>query len=241
MTITTKQEDLKQLKKIEDVFFIGNQGKVQVQVYNSTDARPRIAVILPNDPNQYIGSMENPVVNLINDQFIKFNFTTIKMNFKGVGKSDGKFEGAEKELINVTFLIDWILNNYNGIELWMCGFSYGAWVAMQIMMRRPEVTKFLIVAPPCNKYDFSFLSPCPIGGLIVHGTSDSITPVNALKDLVAKSLKQKKYNIQVKYVQNADHFFRSKEKDLSATIYNYIKTTLQENNNPSVTTQNILV
>ncbi|MFO1129974.1 MAG: dienelactone hydrolase family protein [Rickettsiales bacterium] len=227
MSTINKQEESK-LKKIEDVFFIGNQGKVQVQVHNSTNVRPRIAVILPNDPNQYMGSMDNPIVNLINEQFVKFNFTTIKMNFKGVGKSDGKFEGAEKELINITFLVDWILNNYNGIELWMCGFSFGAWAAMQIMMRRPEVTKFLIVAPLCNKYDFSFLSPCPIGGLIVHGTSDSITPVNALKDLVAKSLKQKKHNIQVKYIQNADHFFRNKEKDLANVISSYIETTIKE-------------
>lgn len=227
MSTINKQEESK-LKKIEDVFFIGNQGKVQVQVHNSTNVRPRIAVILPNDPNQYMGSMDNPIVNLINEQFVKFNFTTIKMNFKGVGKSDGKFEGAEKELINITFLVDWILNNYNGIELWMCGFSFGAWAAMQIMMRRPEVTKFLIVAPLCNKYDFSFLSPCPIGGLIVHGTSDSITPVNALKDLVSKSLKQKKHNIQVKYIQNADHFFRNKEKDLANVISSYIETTIKE-------------
>ncbi len=219
------------IKKIEDTFFIGSHGKVQIQIHNSVEPTPKIAVVFPNDPLQYMGHMDNPVVKLIANQFIEQNFTVIKMNYRGIGKSDSRFEGGDKELENATFLIDWILNTWNRRELWACGFSYGAWVAMQIMMRRPEINNFLVAAPPCNKYDFSFLSPCPVSGLIVHGTADSITPVSALKELTGKSsTKHKRHNIKVKYIEHADHFFRNRENDLSSAISDYIKEHTRDAN-----------
>lgn len=212
------------LKKVEDTFFIGSHGRVQIQIHVSSEAVPKIAVIFPNDPLQYMGNMDNPIVKLMMDQFIEQDFTVVRMNYKGIGKSNGRFEGGDKELVNATLLIDWILNTLPGRELWSCGFSYGAWVAMQIMMRRPEVNKFLVAAPPCNKYDFSFLSPCPVSGLIVHGTSDSITPVGCLKDLTGKSsTKHKRHNIKVKYIDFADHFFRNKENEFKEIVSDYIK------------------
>ena len=56
---------------------------------------------------------------------------------------------------------------------WVAGFSFGAWIGMQLLMRRPEVEGFISIAPPANLYDFSFLAPCPSSGLIVHGEKDA--------------------------------------------------------------------
>jgi uncharacterized protein len=52
---------------------------------------------------------------------------------------------------------------------WVAGFSFGAWIGMQLLMRRPEIEGFISIAPPANLYDFSFLAPCPSSGLIIHG------------------------------------------------------------------------
>jgi alpha/beta superfamily hydrolase len=50
---------------------------------------------------------------------------------------------------------------------WIAGFSFGAWIGMQLLMRRPEIEGFVSVSPPANMYDFSFLAPCPSSGLII--------------------------------------------------------------------------
>jgi alpha/beta superfamily hydrolase len=42
---------------------------------------------------------------------------------------------------------------------------------MQLLMRRPEIEGFISIAPMANRYDFSFLAPCPSSGLIVHGST----------------------------------------------------------------------
>ena len=44
---------------------------------------------------------------------------------------------------------------------WIAGFSFGAWIGMQLLMRRPEIEGFISICPPANLYDFSFLAPLP--------------------------------------------------------------------------------
>ena len=58
--------------------------------------------------------------------------------------------------------LDWLQqNNPNAQSNLILGFSFGAWIAMQLVMRRPEINHFIAISPPVNtihKYDFSFLS-----------------------------------------------------------------------------------
>ena len=68
--------------------------------------------------------------------------------------------------------------NENAQACWIAGFSFGAWIGMQLLMRRPEITGFISVAPPANLYDFSFLAPCPSSGLVITGDQDEIVPVD---------------------------------------------------------------
>ena len=53
---------------------------------------------------------------------------------------------------------------------------------MQFLMRRPEIEGFISIAPPANRFDFSFLAPCPSSGLFVHGDKDRVAP---LKEVLA--------------------------------------------------------
>ena len=48
---------------------------------------------------------------------------------------------------------------------WIAGISFGAWISMQLLMRRPEISGFISMAPLAKHYDFSFLAPCPASGL----------------------------------------------------------------------------
>ena len=66
--------------------------------------------------------------------------------------------------------------NPNAKACWVAGYSFGAWIGMQLLMRRPEIDGFISVAPPANHYDFGFLAPCPSSGLIYHGDEDELVP-----------------------------------------------------------------
>ncbi len=85
---------------------------------------------------------------------------------------------------------------------------------MQLLMRRPEVEGFISIAPEPNRYDFSFLAPCPSSGLIVHGDKDIVAPAKDVTTLVEKLKTQKGIVIDQQIIPGANHFFVDKLEPL---------------------------
>ena len=81
----------------------------------------------------------------------------------------------------------------------------------------------LLISPQPNVYDFSFLAPCPISGLIIYGKNDELVPEESLLNLKKRLTLQK--NIEVKFdpIMNANHFYKGKEKELTTIIEKYLK------------------
>jgi alpha/beta superfamily hydrolase len=176
------------------------------------------------------GTMHTKVVFRLYKLFIESGFSTIRFNFRGVGKSEGIFDDGEGELSDAACVLDWLQQyNTNSKTCWVAGFSFGAWIAMQLLMRRPEINGFVSVSPPANMRDFSFLAPCPSPGLIVHGDKDNISSFDSTKILVEKLQKQKKVDIQFKSIKGADHFYENFAKEFDSSIKDYIEQTLQKN------------
>ena len=92
--------------------------------------------------------------------------------------------------------------------------SFGAWVGMQLLMRRPEIPKFILLSPPVGKYDFNFLAPCPASGIIISGEKDGLIDKDMVKDVATKLNKQKSISVKYDSVKSADHFFSNQEKEL---------------------------
>ena len=121
--------------------------------------------------------------------------------------------------------------NQNSKQCWVAGFSFGAWIGMQLLMRRPEITGFVSVAPPANLYDFSFLAPCPSSGLIINGTADKVAPPKDTKTLVGKLHEQKGITITHTEIEGADHFFKDEEahmKPMIQTVSDYVRRRMTE-------------
>jgi alpha/beta superfamily hydrolase len=107
--------------------------------------------------------------------------------------------------------MDWLQSqNPNASSCWVAGFSFGAWIAMQLLMRRPEIDGFVAASPPANMFDFTFLAPCPVSGLFVQGTHDEIVSMESVSELAQKLCQQGHVTVEAKYVKDADHFFTNK-------------------------------
>lgn len=111
---------------------------------------------------------------------------------------------------------------------WVAGFSFGAWIGMQLLMRRPEITGFVSVSPPANMYDFSFLAPCPASGLITHGDQDDIVPQDSVTELIAKLAKQKDVIIDFQVLKGATHFYNDHLEELEQTTTTYLDRRIGE-------------
>ena len=212
-----------------EVIFPGPDGRLEGRYHAQKSRDAPIAIILHPHP-QYGGSMNNRVVYNLHYAFHEIGFNVLRFNFRGVGRSQGEFDQGIGELSDAASALDYLQTlNPNAKHCWVAGFSFGAWIGMQLLMRRPEITGFISVSPPANMYDFSFLAPCPASGLVINGTADRVAPPRDTQALVAKLHEQKGITITHREVPDAGHFFEDPHMEtLIDTVKEYVTRRLGE-------------
>ena len=208
-----------------DVNFNGPEGRLEGRYHRAAENAP-IALVLHPHP-QHGGTMHNKVVYAIYHAFAERGFSVLRFNFRGVGRSQGEFDQGLGELSDAAAALDWVQTfNKNAPQCWVGGFSFGAWIGMQLLMRRPEISGFLSISPPANLYDFSFLAPCPSSGLILAGEADRHAPMEDVAKLVKKLSAQRGIAIDYRTVKNADHFYKDHLDDLTKAIDSHLEMAM---------------
>lgn len=205
-----------------DVIFNGPEGRLEGKYIHSKTPNAPLALILHPHP-EHGGTMNNRVTHSLFHTFAARGFSTLRFNFRGVGNSQGEYGEGEGELADAASALDWMQElNPNAPHVWVAGFSFGAWIGMQLLMRRPEIRGWVSVAPPANSEDFTFLAPCPTSGLIVHGDQDTIVPHAHVADLTNKLRAQKGIDVDYALIENCNHFFRGNMGTLIETVNDYL-------------------
>jgi uncharacterized protein len=209
-----------------EVIFTGPAGRLEGRYTPPKTRNSRIALILHPHP-QFGGTMNNQIAYQMYYMFAERGFAVLRFNFRGVGRSQGAFDHGLGELSDAASALDWVQSfNPDARACWIAGFSFGSWIGMQLLMRRPEVEGFISVAPQPNLYDFSFLAPCPSSGLIVHGSADRVVPPSDVQTLVEKLKTQKGIVIDQKIIEGANHFFENKVDELLEICGTYLDKRL---------------
>jgi len=209
-----------------EVIINGPVGRLEGRYAHSKLPNAPVALLLHPHP-QHGGTMNNRVIYTLFHVFQKRGFSTLRFNFRGVGRSQGSFDRGEGELSDAASALDWLQTyNPNAGTCWIGGVSFGAWIGMQLLMRRPEIDGFVAAAPPANQFDFSFLAPCPASGLIVHGDRDEFVPEAAVQRLVNKLSHQRDIQIDFRKVAGANHFFANQSDALAAVVDSYLDGAL---------------
>ena len=141
-----------------------------------------------------------------------------------MGKSVGEFDNGQGELADAAAALDWLeRENFDNSQCWVSGFSFGSLIAMQLLMRRPEINRFVAVSPQPNVYDFSFLSPCPTSGLVIYGKKDELVPVEHIQEMDKRLKDQKGIQVDFQSISEANHFFKNSEQMMTKALDKYLK------------------
>jgi len=211
---------------VPEVIFNGPTGRLEGRYQPAEDKNAPIAMILHPHP-KFGGTMSNQIVYDLFYMFRERGFTTFRFNFRGVGRSQGQFDHGHGELSDAASALDWVQSLHpDSRGCWIAGFSFGSWIGMQLLMRRPEIEGFMSLAPQPNIYDFSFLAPCPSSGLIIHGGEDKVSPGEDVQELVDKLNAQKGIKITHTTVPGANHFFSDQVDELIDICGNYLDKRL---------------
>lgn len=216
---------------IQRVFFGGISGRIEGIIQNDSSSGANcIALFLHSDP-KFGGSFKDEVIQTACQAFVKNNFTTLCVNARGVGRSEGVFEPGIEELSDAAFALDWLEdNNVTAKSIWVIGFSFSSWAAMQLAMRRPEVDRFILLSPMVDRFDSAFCSSyAPVKGLIVQGTLDSVTKQEDVMKFFSPLIKNELSTVEYILLKDGDHFFRGKQKEVFDIINQYLQDYKETN------------
>ena len=211
-----------------NIIFNGPDGRLEGRYHQSKKSDAPIAIVLHPHP-LHGGNMNNRIIYNMFHAFVEHGFSVLRFNFRGVGRSQGAFDGGIGELSDAAYAFDWMQQlNRNSPYCWIGGYSFGALISMQLMMRRPEIMGFISISPPANTEDFSFLAPCPSSGLIVHGEIDDLIPIETTSKLATKLNTQKNIEVEFATIKGANHFYKNKIDVLKNEVVKYLDTSLSK-------------
>lgn len=185
----------------------GSHGETLEAILKETSAAaaPRGVALVAHPHPLGGGTMHNKVVFRAARALGEVGWTTLRFNFRGVGASTGVHDEGRGELDDVRAALDYLQENYPAQQILLCGFSFGAWVGLQVGITDERVSRLIGIGTPLSKYDFSFLRECRKPLLLVHGERDELGDADNLRQLAAQLPTEA--HVRVDIIPQAGHFF----------------------------------
>lgn len=215
---------------MSDIMIGGGAGGIvgSYTAYKSPTGRPP-TVLFFSQQLDHGSALHAQVAGAMIESFKKCGFSVLSIVFNRTSASSSKSDDGLTELSDAAAALNWLrLQGFESDQVWVSGFSFGSWIATQLMMRRPEIVKFVIASPPIEKHDFNFLSPCPIPGLVIQGDRDSFAPEDKVKSLHSRMCRQKVSKVKYAVVSDGDHFYRDQLDELRSLMDSYINEQLAQ-------------
>jgi alpha/beta superfamily hydrolase len=220
--MTAKQPALALPADGGSVFVPGPAGRIEcvADLPPAHEARRGIAVIAhPNPPDG--GTMHNKVVTMCARSLAEVGIATVRFNFRGVGNSEGAFDNGRGEVLDLLAVARWAQAARPDSQLWLAGFSFGAWVALQAARQLP-VQQMISIAPPVGFREFTGVLPPACPWLLIQGEQDEIVDSAKVFEWAAKQ--QPAPNVV--RMPETGHFFHRRLMDLRGAIKNGVRKNL---------------
>jgi len=175
------------------------------------------SVVVTHPHPLYGGDMHNTVVSTVARAYSDAGYATLRFNFRGVGRSEGRYDDGTGEQDDVKGALDYLAGLGNE-TLGLAGYSFGAWVIARGLSRYDTVDHVVMVSPPVAFMDFSFLGRHDRIKLVISGSHDDIAPTTEIRKMIG----QWNPDASFRNIEGADHFYRGYETKLSRTIKGFL-------------------
>jgi len=172
---------MKSVKKT--VLINGPVGQLEVRLsevgHAGSDPRQGSFVVISHPHPEFGGTMDNKVVTTMERTFQSMGYATLTYNFRGVGKSEGEYDGGVGEQGDLQAVVEWVRSNFDFEKLVLSGFSFGAYVTLSAQPRL-QADRLIVVAPPVGLYDFSSIKEVEQPWDMVVGLEDEVVDVSEM-------------------------------------------------------------
>ncbi len=170
-------------------------------------------VVVTHPHPLYGCNMHNPLVETITQAFQQQGYTTLRFDFRGVGHSQGVYDEGIGEKRDTCQAVAY-LAKVNMDQIWLAGYSFGAWVNAQIQPEDAPVTKMIMVSPPLAFINFDPTQKILRLKLVVTGSRDDIAPAQMIQKILISWNPDSLFEI----IPGADHFYSGYTDILESTL-----------------------
>ena len=164
------------------------------------------------------GSLNNKVVTMAARSLRELGANSVRFNFRSVGNSAGTFDQGDGEQQDLLAVVAWVREQRPDDDLWLAGFSFGAYVSLRAAHEvQPE--GLISIAPPAGRWDFRTIVPVACPWLVIQGEDDEIVEPQAVYDWI-DTLKRKPELVRM---PDTSHFFHRKLIDLRGALQHGVK------------------
>jgi alpha/beta superfamily hydrolase len=175
-------------------------------------------IILCHPHPLYGGDMYNNVVDVLQSSLAQKGFSTLRFNFRGVGRSEGGYGEGVTEVEDVQGAVTFLVEKGDG-PLYLAGYSFGAYAGVRGVAKDDRVQALICISPPVAIYDFASLREEGRPKLLVTGKRDLICPVAQVEELF-RSLPQPK---TLHVIEGADHFWWGIEDQVAGYVADFLQ------------------
>ena len=186
--------------------------------------RPLVAIVCHPLPTEG-GTMHNKVVTMAARALRECGASTVRFNFRGAGASTGHFDDGQGEADDLRAVAAWARQQRPDAQLWLAGFSFGAYVSLKVAAElKPGM--LISIAPPAGRnWDFAAIAPPECPWLVIQGEADEIVDPQAVYAWI-DSLKQLRQPPELVKIPDTSHFFHRRLMDLRGAIKHGVRPYL---------------
>jgi len=175
---------------------------------------PSRAVVLAHPLPIKGGTMHTKVVFQSAKALTRIGCVVLRFNFRGVGRSAGTWDNGRGEMDDYRAAVDFLSDRYPGLEMWAAGFSFGSYIAMTSGADDDRICALIGIAPPVNRYEYASVKLSTKPKFIVHGESDELIPLKAVRDFYAR-LQDPKELVEI---DRANHLFDGQASEVGDAL-----------------------
>ncbi|GAB1232566.1 alpha/beta hydrolase [Ferrigenium sp. UT4] len=162
---------------------------------------PRAVAVVAHPLPTLVGTMDNKVAVTLGKTFSELGCVALRFNFRGVGASEGEFDGGEGETEDLAAVARYAQEQFGeALPLLLSGFSFGGYVAARAAQKlKPQ--HLVLAAPAVGRFAMPAVAP---DTLVIHGEHDEVVP---LADALAWARPQ---HLPIVVLPDAGHFFHGR-------------------------------
>lgn len=205
-----------------ELFVAGPAGRLETQLAAPREAAAGICVVCHPHP-LYGGAMSNKVVYTLASAALKAGLVTARFNFRGVGRSEGRYDEARGETDDTLAVVDWLRQRLPAGPLLLAGFSFGAYVSLKAAARTHPAL-LVSASIPFGKY-VDAAEPPPHPGcpwLAVHSVDDEVVEFETTRRVLETYAPPPR----LVRLEGAGHFYHGRLGELQQIVQPFLQEHL---------------